>query len=246
MNLPTALTVTRIFLVPLLVAVLLAPPLRLWDKPFFSDSYPPLREALGITIFLLAAATDFLDGYLARRRNQVTTLGTLLDPIADKLLTSAAFISLVQMPRMNLMHSGFEFVPVAPAWMVVIIIGREFIVSGLRSILATRGIAMPASVWGKLKTGSQIVAISLLILTNTLDRWGRYGYLGIIALWLSVVFALWSAADYVVKFVRAVPHLTDEGPAVDEFRETPREGGGTRHGLPSGTAARGERDGGGA
>ncbi len=223
MNLPTALTVTRIFLVPMLVAVLLAPPLRLWDTPFFGDHGPPLREAVGVTIFLLAALTDALDGWLARRRNQITKLGTLLDPIADKLLTSAAFISLVQMPRINLMHPGFEpddFVPVAPAWMVVIIVGREFIVSGLRSILATRGIAMPASVLGKLKTGSQVVAITLLILTNTLDRWGRYGFLGIIALWLSAAFALWSAADYIVKFVKLSPHLLEE----DEPEPAPRPG----------------------
>jgi CDP-diacylglycerol--glycerol-3-phosphate 3-phosphatidyltransferase len=95
MNLPTTLTVIRIFLTPLLVVVLLAPPLRLWDNPFWGETGPPLREICGVGIFLLAALTDALDGWLARRRNQVTTLGTLLDPIADKLLTSAAFISLV-------------------------------------------------------------------------------------------------------------------------------------------------------
>lgn len=214
MNLPTTLTVLRIFLTPLLVAVLLAPPLRLWDRPFFfGDDGPPLRELLGVGIFLLGALTDALDGYIARRRRQVTKLGTLLDPIADKLLTSSAFISLVQMQREFLRgpaEASSLFVPVAPAWMVVIIVGREFVVSGLRSILATRGVALPASVLGKLKTGSQVVAIVLLIFTNTLDRWGRYGVLGVWALWISVALALWSAVDYIVKFVRLAPHLSEE------------------------------------
>ncbi len=215
MNLPTTLTLLRIFLVPLLVAVLLAPPLRLWDKPFFGEDSPPLREMVGVGIFLLAALTDFLDGYLARRRNQVTTLGTLLDPIADKLLVSAAFISLVQMPRQYLPHTaaassaGFP-PPVAPAWMVVIIVGREFVVSGLRSILAARGIALPASPWGKLKTGCEMVAIVLLIFTNTLDRLGAYAAPGIIALWLAMLLALASAADYIAKFVRMMPGLLPE------------------------------------
>lgn len=196
----------------MLVAVLLAPPLRLWDKPFFGEASPPLREMVGVGIFLIAALTDFLDGYLARRRNQVTTLGTLLDPIADKLLVSAAFISLVQMPRQYLPHdpaalsAGFP-PPVAPAWMVVIIVGREFVVSGLRSILATRGIALSASRWGKLKTGCEMVAVVLLIFTNTLDRLGAYAAPGIIALWLAMLLALGSAADYIAKFIRLTPEI---------------------------------------
>ena len=210
MNLPNTLTLFRIFLVPLLVVVLLAPPLHLWDTPFFGPS--SLREMLGVGIFLLAAVTDFFDGFLARRRNQVTTLGTLLDPIADKLLTSAAFISLVQMPRQYLPRSG-DFIPVAPAWMVVIIVGREFAVSGIRSILAVRGVALPASIWGKLKTGSQIVAISLLILTNTLERWQGISALPIVALWVSMLLALWSAVDYVMKFVKFVPDFRAAAPA---------------------------------
>jgi CDP-diacylglycerol--glycerol-3-phosphate 3-phosphatidyltransferase len=191
MNLPTTLTVTRIFLVPFLVVVLLAPPSRLADTPFFGEASPAPREILGVAIFLLATLTDVLDGYLARRRGQVTTLGTLLDPIADKLLTSAAFISLVEMG-------------LAPAWMVVIIIGREFIVSGLRSVLATRGVALGASAWGKMKTVLQSVAIVLLILTRTLDRWGRYGFLGVAALWLAMLVALISAAEYTGRFITQV------------------------------------------
>ncbi|UCF68656.1 MAG: CDP-diacylglycerol--glycerol-3-phosphate 3-phosphatidyltransferase [Acidobacteriota bacterium] len=196
MNLPTTLTILRIFLVPFLVVVLLAPPSKWADSPFFGVASPAPRELLGVIIFLVASISDWLDGYLARRRNQVTTLGTLLDPIADKLLTSGAFISLVEMG-------------LAPAWMVVIIVGREFVVSGLRSILAVQGFAMPASAWGKLKTLSQVVAIILLILTRSLDRWGRYGYLGVLALWISMLLALISASQYVVSFLRVASRLTD-------------------------------------
>jgi CDP-diacylglycerol--glycerol-3-phosphate 3-phosphatidyltransferase len=194
MNLPTFLTVLRIFMVPLLVVVLLAPPWKLADTPFFGEGTPAPRELIGVAIFLVASLLDWLDGWLARRRNQVTTLGALLDPIADKLLMSAAFISLVQLE-------------LAPAWMVVIIVGREFVVSGLRSILAVRGTAMSASRWGKLKTGSQVVAIPLLILTRTLEEMVGLRWLGYAALWVSMLLALYSAGDYVVKFLRAAPEI---------------------------------------
>jgi CDP-diacylglycerol--glycerol-3-phosphate 3-phosphatidyltransferase len=135
MNLPNGLTLMRIFLVPLLVAVLLT-------------KYNVLIAAL---IFLAASLTDLLDGYYARKRGQVTTLGILLDPVADKLLISSAFISLVQLQ-------------VVPAWMVVIIIGREFAVSGLRSIAAAQGFTIDASELGKIKMATQVAAITLLIL----------------------------------------------------------------------------------
>ncbi|HEX9161837.1 MAG TPA: CDP-diacylglycerol--glycerol-3-phosphate 3-phosphatidyltransferase [Thermoanaerobaculia bacterium] len=173
-NLPNSLTLFRIFLVPFLVVVLLTK---------FSG-----REYTGLAIFLVAALTDFFDGYLARRRNQITRLGTLLDPIADKLLMSAAFISLVELQY-------------AKAWMVVIIIGREFAVSGLRSIAAQQGVTIAASPLGKSKMVSQIVAISLLILGHQL---GEFLFLGDIALWVVMVFALVSGVDYFVKFARAV------------------------------------------
>src|SRR5947209_2395935 len=121
MNLPNFLTLLRIFFVPLLVAVLVQQDFR--SDVAFLDSY---KDFWALTIFLAAATTDLLDGYLARRWRQTTTVGTLLDPIADKLLISAALISLVQIHRI-------------PAWMVVIIVGREFAVSGLRSISAAEG-----------------------------------------------------------------------------------------------------------
>jgi CDP-diacylglycerol--glycerol-3-phosphate 3-phosphatidyltransferase len=173
LNLPNSLTVLRIFLVPFLVVVLLTK---------FEG-----KELWGAGIFLLAAATDVLDGYLARRRNQITNLGILLDPIADKLLISAALISLVEQA-------------VAPAWMVVVIIGREFAVSGLRSVASQRGMAIPASRWGKFKMVTQVLAVVLLILGEKLpigfDRAGQA------VLWVVVLLAVFSAADYFLKFYR--------------------------------------------
>ena len=173
-NLPNALTLTRIFLVPFLVVVLLTK----FDE----------RETVGLIIFLTAVATDFLDGWLARRRSQITTLGTLLDPIADKLLISAAFISLVELG-------------LAPAWMVVVIIGREFAVSGLRSIASGRGIVIPASGWGKAKMVTQIAAVSLLILAL---RHEQFATPGRIALWLVVAVALVSGVEYFLRFFRQI------------------------------------------
>jgi len=207
LNLPTALTLFRIFLVPLLVVVLLAPPaawVRLQVQETASLHWlvdltswlSVWREVLGVAIFLTAAATDWLDGFLARRRGQVTTLGKLLDPIADKLLTVSAFIALVELG-------------LAPAWMVVVIVGREFAVSGMRSIAASRGLVMAASPWGKVKTVAQVVAITLLILTNTLERWVQYGNLGKAALWIVMVLALYSMIEYFTSFVKTV----DLGPA---------------------------------
>lgn len=142
MNLPNALTLLRIFIVPFLVAVLLTPLSEHWlGVP---------RHILGVSLFLTASFTDFLDGHLARARNQVSTLGKLLDPLADKLLVSAALIALVEN------H-------LAPAWATVIIIGREFAVTGLRSIAASEGIIIAAAWPGKVKMWAQVLAIAFLI-----------------------------------------------------------------------------------
>ncbi len=173
-NVPNSLTLLRIFLVPFLVVVLLT--------KFYG------REYVGLTIFLVAAVTDFFDGWIARRSNKITRLGALLDPIADKLLMSAAFISLVELQ-------------LAPAWMVVIIIGREFAVTGLRSIAAQHGVTIAASPLGKSKTISQVVAIALLIMG---DELGGYIMVANWALWAVMVFALVSGVDYFLKFSRAV------------------------------------------
>lgn len=188
MNLPNALTLVRMFLVPLLVVVLLTEfeGRRILGVP---------KELVGAAIFALASMTDWLDGYLARRRRQITWLGQILDPIADKLLTSAAFISLVQL---NL----------APAWMVALIIGREFAVTGLRSFAHTRGIAMPASPLGKIKMASQVTAILLLIL-----GWGPLPWLapiGYAALWVVMLTALASAADYCLRLQRLLNARVDD------------------------------------
>lgn len=145
MNLPNALTLSRIFIVPLLVVVLLTP---------FSENWLGMpRHILGVALFLAAAFTDYLDGHIARSRDQVSRLGKLLDPIADKLLISAALISLVENR-------------LAPAWAVVLIIGREFAVTGLRSIAATEGVVIAASRMGKLKMFAQVVAVALLITSS--------------------------------------------------------------------------------
>jgi CDP-diacylglycerol--glycerol-3-phosphate 3-phosphatidyltransferase len=148
-NLPNSLTLLRIFIVPLLVVVLLT--------PFSENWFGVPRHILGVVLFLAAAFTDYLDGHFARRRHQVTRLGQLLDPIADKLLISAALISLVENQ-------------LAPAWAVVIIIGREFAVTGLRSIAATDGVVISASRMGKFKMLAQVTTVALLIASSVSGR----------------------------------------------------------------------------
>jgi CDP-diacylglycerol--glycerol-3-phosphate 3-phosphatidyltransferase len=177
MNLPNTLTLVRIFLVPLLVVVLLT---EFEGRQVLGVA----KELVGAAIFGLASITDLLDGYFARRRRQVTWLGQMMDPIADKLLTSAAFISLVQLDR-------------APAWMVALIIGREFAITGLRSIAYTRGITIPASRLGKIKMASQVIAILLLILGGPVP-W--LAPIGRAALWVVMTMAVVSAMDYYRRF----------------------------------------------
>ena len=180
MNLPNALTVGRIFLVPLLVVVLLT--------KFEGRLILGLRkELVGAAIFGVAALTDVLDGYLARRRKQITTLGQLMDPLADKLLITAALVSLVQMD-------------LAPAWMVAVILGREFAVTLLRSIAHARGMVIPASPLGKLKMIAEVVAVLLLILGG--EQLREFFIAGTIALWIALVSATISGVDYYRKFNR--------------------------------------------
>ncbi len=199
MNLPTALTVVRIVLVPLLVVVLLTEfeGRRIAGMP---------KDLFGAGIFGLASLTDWLDGYLARRRRQVTWLGQILDPIADKLLTSAAFISLVQLDA-------------APAWMVALIIGREFAITGLRSLAHARGFTMPASPLGKLKMSLQVATILLLIV-----GWGSWPALrpvGYAMLWVVLVVAVVSAADYYLRFQRLLSaRVTDVNIAREQRRRS--------------------------
>ena len=183
MNFPNFLTIARIFFVPLLVAALVQQNVQVMVRGIVITN-----DWLALAIFLVAAGTDLFDGYLARRWKQVTTIGTLLDPIADKLLVSAALISLVQIRAI-------------PAWMVVLVVGREFAVSGLRSIAAAEGYTIAASDLGKTKTISQVIAISSVLLSlrhpvfTPISNW---------LMWAVVVFAMMSAVDYFWKFWRRV------------------------------------------
>ncbi len=179
MNLPNTLTILRIFFVPLLVVVLLT---RQPNLVLFGISMPFV--IWGVLILLTAAATDWADGFVARRREQETTLGILLDPIADKLLISAAFISLVQMDLVK-------------AWMVVIIIGREFTVLGLRNIASAEGFTIQASALGKTKMVLQVLAASIIILGANL---AFLRPLGKWMLWLVVFSAVISAFQYFMRF----------------------------------------------
>jgi CDP-diacylglycerol--glycerol-3-phosphate 3-phosphatidyltransferase len=190
MNLPNSLSVTRIFLVPLLVVVLLT---KFEGRMILGVR----KELVGAAIFGLASLTDWLDGYLARRRQQVTPLGQVIDPLADKLLISAAFLALLQMG-------------LVPAWMVAIIIGRELTVTALRNRAYSRGVPMPASVLGKIKMVTQVIAILALILGDV--YWPELLLVGRAALWVVVVAALASAAEYFGRFNQvlspAMPDLT--------------------------------------
>ena len=183
MNVPNALTLLRIFFVPLLVAVLLEQDMRL-----HFDGLVITNDFVALLIFLAAAGTDLLVGYLARRWGQITTVGTLLDPIADKLLVSAALISLVQ-------------INLVPGWMVILIVGREFAVSGLRSIAAAEGYTIRASDLGKTKMIFQVIAISAVLMTV---RFPRITWLATLLMWGVVLFGLASAIDYFRKFWRKV------------------------------------------
>lgn len=197
MNLSLSLTLLRIFFVPLLVVLLLTKGrnMDLW----------------AVSVFLLAAATDLLDGYFARKREQVTRVGILLDPVADKLLTCAAFISLVEL------H-------LVPAWMVVIVVGREFAVSGLRAIASAQGLMMEASELGKAKMVFQVVAITVIVLEK---RYPAMRLLGDGLLWLVVLFAMWSAAQYFWNFWHPIKarleQVTPRRPVVLPVEEKGRE-----------------------
>lgn len=191
MNVPISLTLLRIFFVPLLVVLLLTKGhnLDLW----------------AVAVFLLAACTDFLDGYLARKRGQITTLGILLDPMADKLLTCSAFISLVDLG-------------LVPAWMVVIIVGRELAVSGLRASASAEGFALEASELGKTKMVLQVVAITVIVLERHFTVIGDF-HLGLVLLWLVMLFALASAAQYFWSFWKKLSaDARQRGPRAVIFR----------------------------
>jgi CDP-diacylglycerol--glycerol-3-phosphate 3-phosphatidyltransferase len=183
MNLANRITLARIFLVPIIMFFLLAK-LNLPQLEFgeFAITYNQLIATL---IFIIAASTDGLDGYIARSRKMVTNLGKLLDPLADKLLVAAVLISLVEMDKLD-------------AWIAIVIISREFAITGLRQVALLEGKVMSASAWGKWKTGVQITMIIALLLNNF-----PFYFIGIpfdlISSWIAAAITIYSGIDYFVK-----------------------------------------------
>jgi len=174
MNLPIALTLFRIVVVPLIIV--------------FVISSDRVRVLIAAVIFVAASLTDWLDGRLARRRNQVTQFGTLLDPVADKLLVAAALIALVQVDMIG-------------AWVAMVIIGRELAVTGLRGVALSMGVVVPASSLGKLKTVSQYVAVTILILERGVPReYVPFHLVSVGVLWVAVGLTVVSGADYFYRF----------------------------------------------
>lgn len=190
MNLANRITLLRIFLVPLIMFFLLVklnlPPIRIED---FEITY---NQIIATLIFIIAASSDGLDGYIARKHKTVTNLGKLLDPLADKLLIAAVLISLVEMGKLD-------------AWVAIVIIAREFAVTGLRQVALLDGKVMAASRWGKWKTGIQITAIIALLINNF-----PFAFIGfrfdLLAVWAAAIITVYSGIDYFVKN-RNVIHL---------------------------------------
>ncbi len=180
MSLPNLLTYLRIAFIPLIIVLLSMPPTAATCNGAF-------------VIYALASVTDVLDGILARRRNQITPLGKLLDPLADKLLVSAVLIMLISLSKV-------------PAWMVFVFISRDFIIMGLRTVAASQGIIIDASRLGKNKMISLTIAILFLLIYNG-DSRINYHFIGMIFLWVALVLAIWSATSYAMDFYRTMCSL---------------------------------------
>ena len=172
MNLPNKLTILRVLMIPFFVLFML------WDITSAADKW------IAAAIFIVASLTDMLDGKIARKYNLVTNFGKFMDPLADKLLVSAAMICLVEMGRL-------------PAWMVIVIISREFIISGFRLIASDNGVVIAASYWGKFKTVFQMAMIIVLIF----DFGGFFGIIEMVLIWISLILTVVSLVDYIVKNV---------------------------------------------
>jgi CDP-diacylglycerol---glycerol-3-phosphate 3-phosphatidyltransferase len=183
MNIPNKITISRVFLIPIFMIFLLVP--FDFGVLIFGEVELPIHHLIAVIIFIVASCTDWVDGYYARKYNLVTNLGKFLDPLADKLLVTAAFVSLVELG-------------LAPAWMVIIILSREFAVTGLRLIAASDGAVLAAGQLGKIKTWIQIIAICALMLHNF-----PFNYIGIpfaeISLWAALIITVISGWDYFVK-----------------------------------------------
>jgi CDP-diacylglycerol--glycerol-3-phosphate 3-phosphatidyltransferase len=179
---PNLLTLFRIATVPILV----------WLLTYIG----PIPSAIAAGVFFLATITDFFDGYIARSYNSVTALGKFLDPLADKLIVIAALIML----------AGMDRVPHVPAWMVVVLVSREIIVTGLRAIAAVEGMVLAAEELGKYKMSLQAIALHGLLIHYTYFHVDCFAF-GMFVLWIAMVVSVWSAADYFAKVMRAIrPH----------------------------------------
>lgn len=183
MNLPNKITISRIFLIPVFMIIMLAP--FEWGELTFGSEMIPVTHFVGALLFIIASTTDWIDGYYARKLNQVTDLGKFLDPLADKLLVSAALVILIDL--------GF-----APSWMVILIISREFAVTGLRLVLAGTGEVVAANMLGKIKTWAQIIAVSALLLHNLPFEFINFPF-AMISLWVATFFTVYSGWDYFAK-----------------------------------------------
>jgi CDP-diacylglycerol---glycerol-3-phosphate 3-phosphatidyltransferase len=195
-NLPNSITMSRIVMIPLLLWIL---------SPHFPWQSGAEQELLASILFVLASITDGVDGYLARKRGQITTMGMLLDPLADKIMVTAALVALV----------AYE-PQVVKVWIAVVIVGREFLISGLRSIAASEGFTIQASDLGKLKTVTQIVAVVLAILAHHWYQW-QFGWLiipikwaAIVAIYFTVCVSVISAVDYFIGFWKQIDHASKD------------------------------------
>jgi CDP-diacylglycerol--glycerol-3-phosphate 3-phosphatidyltransferase len=185
MNIPNKITVSRILLIPLFLIIMLVP--FTWGNMHLLGVTLPVTHFVGALIFIFASSTDWVDGYYARKHNLVTNMGKFLDPLADKLLVSAALVVLVELDSVY-----------APSWIVIIIISREFAVTGLRLLLAGEGEVVAANMLGKIKTWAQIVAISASLLHNIIFAMIPFRF-DVVSLWVAVIFTVWSGWDYFAK-----------------------------------------------
>ena len=200
MNLPNKITLSRIFLVPIFMLFIIPIPKWLMNAEFLGGMHEQLviinhfimknGNYIAAIFFIIAASTDGVDGYIARKRKQVTIFGKFLDPIADKLLVTAAIIALVERREVT-------------GWSAMIIIGREFMVTGLRLVAAGEGIVISASKWGKIKTVMQVIAISVsLIPVSSFINFPIDNYLMLIA----IIITVYSGYDYIAKNVSVLKH----------------------------------------
>lgn len=171
MNLPNKLTLARLLLIPIFIIV--------------TSMRFDYADYVAAAIFILGAVTDGMDGYIARKNEQVTLLGKFMDPLADKILVSAALIALVEHDLLS-------------GWIAVLIISREFAVTGLRAVAAAEGVVMPASILGKIKTVTQVIAITALFMGDIIYKVFKMP-LGSVAMVLAVVFTVWSGIDYFLE-----------------------------------------------